>query len=67
MSAKSIQIIGKEIIGGGDGGGDGTAARGTEGDDTWQNVFTRLSAFALNMAYCEKTRYVEISNSLQLP
>lgn len=51
----------------GRGGGVRAAAQGTEGDDTWQNVFTRLSAFALHMAYCEKTRYVEISNSLQLP
>lgn len=51
MSAKFIQIIGKEIMAGGEA----------------NNVFTKCFLFALNMAYCEKkTRYVEISNSLYL-
>lgn len=47
MSAKFIQVIGKEIIGG-------------EEEEGAQNTFSKLSSlFALNMVYCEKTRCVE--------
>lgn len=40
MSAKFIQIIGKEIMAGGEA----------------NNVFTKCFLFALNMAYCEKNQ-----------